>query len=62
MGCWERGRAVDIQKQQQGEYKRIEILQSLQISFCALHDSLAVKCRCSTDSLSAKVQGLGQEK
>lgn len=52
---------MDKQKRQQHKYKRVEILLPLQISFGTLHDSLAEKCRHSTDSLSAEVQGLGQE-
>lgn len=31
------------------------------MSSCTLHDSLVEKCRHSTDSLSAELQGLGQE-
>lgn len=54
---------MDVQKQQQHEYryKRAEILLSLQLSFCTLHDSLAEKCRHSTDSLSAEAQGLEEK-
>lgn len=31
------------------------------MSSCTLHDSLAKKCRYSTDRFSAEIQGLGQE-